>query len=280
MLMACNLYSDRVDEAVMPALGMELFHNFTLLHDDLMDGANMRRCSPTVHVKWNPNTAILSGDALLILAYKLVGMTAQPFLAETLALFTQTALEICEGQQYDMDFEARDDVSEDNYIHMIRLKTAVLPACCLKSGARIGGASMADADILYRFGTNIGLAFQLQDDLLDVYGDPETFGKNIGGDILADKKTLLLILALQLASDKQKEVIRRFRNKPNDSFQPEEKLGAVINIYNSLKIRHLVEEKVQYFYKLAMQDLEQVSVPSEKLEILRMTTQLLMNRKS
>ncbi|MDR0394475.1 MAG: polyprenyl synthetase family protein, partial [Tannerella sp.] len=188
-LMACNIYKTQVEEAIKPAIGLEVFHNFTLLHDDLMDQADKRRNQPAVHKKWNTNAAILSGDAMLIAAYRFMGETAEPYLKKILDLFSQTALDICCGQQYDMDYEKREDISEDEYIEMIRLKTAVLIACCLKTGAIIGGASEKDADHLYCFGIYLGLAFQLQDDLLDVYGDAKTFGKKIGGDILRDKKT-------------------------------------------------------------------------------------------
>ena len=179
MLLACNIYDEAIEKAIKPALGMEVFHNFTLLHDDLMDQADIRRHQPTVHKKWNTNAAILSGDAMLIAAYQLIGETPAPFLNKILPLFSHTALDICCGQQYDMDFEKRANVSEEEYIEMIRLKTAVLIACCLKSGAIMGGASEADANHLYQFGNYFGLAFQLQDDLLDVYGNTEKFGKNI-----------------------------------------------------------------------------------------------------
>ena len=206
MLMACNLYSEVVEKALQPAIGMEIFHNFTLLHDDLMDEADKRRNQLTVHKKWNANTAILSGDAMLILAYQLIGDTELPLLKNILEVFTATALEICEGQQYDMDFEQRVEVSEEEYIEMIRLKTAVLIACCLKSGALIGGASLVDANKLYQSGIYTGLAFQLQDDLLDTFGDSQTFGKNIGGDILCNKKTFLHIQMMKRASDTQKKI--------------------------------------------------------------------------
>lgn len=192
-MMACNLFSDDLKAAVAPALGIEVFHNFTLLHDDIMDRADIRRGLPTVHKKWNDNTAILSGDVMLIVAYQLIAQTPMPHLKEVLDLFSKTAAEICEGQQYDVDYEARKKVEIDEYIEMIRLKTAVLLGCALKTGAIIGNASPADANLLYDVGINIGLAFQLKDDLLDVYGDEATFGKKIGGDILCNKKTYLLI---------------------------------------------------------------------------------------
>lgn len=281
MLMACNLYSENVDKALKPALGMEVFHNFTLLHDDLMDGAIRRRHQPTVHEKWNPNTAILSGDAMLIMAYQLIGETDSPFLKDILTLFTQTALEICEGQQYDMEFESRQDVTEDEYMEMIRLKTAVLLACCLKAGAWIGGAPQEDVEALYRFGIHIGLAFQLQDDLLDVYGDPLTFGKNIGGDILCNKKTFLLIHAMRQASEPQRAVIRQYQQTTGENaFTPEEKIAAVTAIYDDLKIKDFVREKIQQYYRLAMDDLSRLHLPAERLTTLHEVSRQLMRRES
>ena len=229
VLMAYNLYREDVEKAIRPAIGLEVFHNFTLLHDDLMDQADKRRNKPTVHKVWNANTAILSGDAMLIAAYQLIGETAPEHLKEVLDLFTRTALEICGGQQYDMEFESRMDVSEEEYLEMIRLKTAVLLACSLKTGAILAGASREDAENLYRFGINIGLAFQLQDDLLDVYGDTRTFGKNIGGDILCNKKTFLLINALRRAEGEQKVQLEHWIARKD--FDAAEKIAAVTNIY-------------------------------------------------
>ena len=189
MLMAYNLYREDVERVIMPAIGIETYHNYTLLHDDLMDKADVRRGHPTVHKKWNENTAVLSGDSMLVLAYQRVAQCDPDKLPAVLKLFTNTALEIGEGQQYDIDFETRNDVTEGEYIEMIRLKTSVLLACALKMGAMLAGAPEQDAQLLYRFGEQIGLAFQLQDDYLDVYGDFEVFGKRIGGDILCKKKT-------------------------------------------------------------------------------------------
>jgi geranylgeranyl diphosphate synthase type II len=281
MLMACNLYSENVDQALKPALGMEVFHNFTLLHDDLMDGAVRRRHRPTVHEKWNPNTAILSGDAMLIVAYQLIGETDPLFLEEILTLFTQTALEICEGQQYDMEFETREEVTEEEYLEMIRLKTAVLLACCLKAGALIGGAPKEEVEYLYRFGIHIGLAFQLQDDFLDVYGDPLTFGKNIGGDILCNKKTFLLIHAMKLASEQQRAVIRQYRQTTDENaFTPEEKIAAVTAMYDELKIKDLIQAKIQQYYRLAMNDLSLLRRPAERLTALHEASRQLMGRES
>lgn len=278
VLMACNLYGEDVEKAVRPAIGLEVFHNFTLLHDDLMDQADKRRNKPTVHKVWNANTAILSGDAMLIAAYQLIGETAPEHLKEVLDLFTRTALEICGGQQYDMEFESRMDVSEEEYLDMIRLKTAVLLACSLKTGAILGGASREDAENLYRFGINIGLAFQLQDDLLDVYGDTKTFGKNIGGDILCNKKTFLLINALRRAEGEQKVQLEHWIARKD--FDAAEKIAAVTNIYNVLGLKELSEAKMQTYYAEGMKNLVALSVSEERLAVLKEVTSRLMFRQS
>lgn len=277
-LMACNIYSDEIENAIQPALGLEVFHNFTLLHDDLMDEADKRRNQPTVHKVWNANTAILSGDAMLTVAYQLMGTTEAAHLKEVLDLFTQTALEICGGQQYDMEFESRMDVSEEEYIEMIRLKTAVLLACALKTGALLGGASLEDANNLYEFGINIGLAFQLQDDLLDVYGDTATFGKNIGGDILCNKKTFLLINALKHASEEQRNTLDFWIDQKE--FDAAEKIKVFTSIYNDLGLRQLTEEKIQKYYDKSVTNLAALQVAPEKLEILRSVCDQLMHRQS
>ena len=278
VLMAYNLYREDVEKAIRPAIGLEVFHNFTLLHDDLMDQADKRRNKPTVHKVWNANTAILSGDAMLIAAYQLIGETAPEHLKEVLDLFTRTALEICGGQQYDMEFESRMDVSEEEYLEMIRLKTAVLLACSLKTGAILGGASREDAENLYRFGINIGLAFQLQDDLLDVYGDTRTFGKNIGGDILCNKKTFLLINALRRAEGEQKAQLEHWIARKD--FDAAEKIAAVTNIYNVLGLKELSEAKMQTYYAEGMKNLAALSVPEERLAVLKEVTSRLMFRQS
>jgi len=278
MLMACNLYNEAVEKAVRPAIGMEIFHNFTLLHDDLMDKADKRRHQLTVHKKWNENTAILSGDAMLILAYHFVADTKQPLLKSVLDIFTTTALEICEGQQYDMDFEQCPEVSEEEYIEMIRLKTAVLIGCCLKSGALIGGASDEDANKLYQSGIYIGLAFQLQDDLLDVFGDPQTFGKNIGGDILCNKKTFLHIQMMNRASDTQKKLICELQL--NNRCSPGEKIKAIKSIYESLGIREITNHRIQHYYNMAMTELAGLHLPPDCLQIFYGTIDLLLGRKA
>lgn len=278
VLMACNLYKEDVEDAIKPALGLEVFHNFTLLHDDLMDEADKRRNKPTVHKVWNANTAILSGDAMLIAAYQLIGETKAESLKEILNLFTVTALEICGGQQYDMEFESRTDVTEAEYIEMIRQKTAVLLACALKMGAITGNASETDAEALYQFGINIGLAFQLQDDLLDVYGDTATFGKNIGGDILCNKKTFMLINALRRASDEQKAKLEYWISQK--TFDPAEKIAAVTEIYNQLHLKQLSEDKIHNYYDQAMECLATLRVAPERLNILKEVSARLMNRQS
>lgn len=274
-LMACDLFGGKNEDVLQPALGLEVFHNFTLLHDDLMDEADRRRDKPTVHKLWNPNVAILSGDAMLICAYQLVAKANDKAILE---LFSRTALEICAGQQYDMEFESRSDVTEEEYLEMIRLKTAVLLACALKVGAMIGGASTADADALYDYGIHIGLAFQLQDDLLDVYGDPKTFGKNIGGDILCNKKTFLLINALSVASEEQRQVMEDWMARK--TYDAQEKISAFTNLYNELSIRDLTERRIEDYYRMANEDLARLSIAPESLSVLKGTCDRLMKRKS
>ncbi|MDR1200854.1 MAG: polyprenyl synthetase family protein [Tannerellaceae bacterium] len=277
-LIACNIYKDDIDDAIAPALSLEVFHNFTLLHDDLMDQADKRRNNPTVHKIWNANTAILSGDAMVIASYKIIADSKPEFLKELIDLFTTTALEICGGQQYDMEFESRSDVSEVEYIEMIRLKTAVLLACGLKMGAIVGGASKHDAAHLYQYGLNIGLAFQLKDDLLDVYGDPDTFGKNIGGDILCNKKTFLLINALKKASPEQQRELHQWLAK--EEFEPTEKIETFKEIYNELGLKEMTESKIQDYYNKALAHFSCLNVPEEKLSVLKEVSNMLLYRES
>jgi geranylgeranyl diphosphate synthase type II len=275
-LIGCNIYSDNIDAAVKPALGIEVFHNFTLLHDDLMDGADKRRNKQTVHKRWNPNVAILSGDAMLIDSYRLIGETPAPYLPVVLEWFTKTALEICGGQQYDMEFEQRMDVTEAEYLRMIEMKTAVLLACALKIGAFIGGASLQDAELLYNYGIDLGLAFQLQDDLLDVYGDPESFGKNIGGDILSNKKTFLLLNALQKAEGNIKEDLLKWLNKTE--FKPVEKIAFFTNLYSELGIKELTEQRINAYYTKAKTTLSFLQVSENRLSVLKEMSEKLMGR--
>ena len=276
MLLTYNLYKDHPEDIIMPALGLETYHNYTLLHDDLMDQADLRRGHQTVHKKWDANTAILSGDSMLVLAYQRMQQCDAAYLPRVMDLFTETALEIGEGQQYDMDFETRNDVTEDEYIEMIRLKTSVLLACALKIGAILGDASDEDADLLYRFGEQIGLAFQLQDDLLDVYGDEKVFGKAIGGDITSNKKTYMLINAMNRANVGQRAELMRWIEAK--TFDRQEKIAAVTRLYDEIGIRQLCEEKIRYYFERGKELLEQVGVPSERKEQLRRYTADMMNR--
>lgn len=262
MLMAYNLYKEDVSTIYDPAVAIEIYHNYTLLHDDLMDKADIRRGKTTVHKVWNDNTAILSGDAMLVLAYRYMANSSPVYLKEVMDMFSQTALEICEGQQLDMEFELRNDVTEEEYLEMIRLKTAVLLAASLKIGALLGGASQKDADCLYDFGMQIGVAFQLQDDLLDVYGDPAVFGKKIGGDILCNKKTYMLIKALLRSNNEQLCRLKGWLNA--ESFNPEEKIAAVTELYNQLGIKKVCENKMREYYTQAMNSLSVVSVTEER----------------
>lgn len=276
MLMAYNLYKDSFDDVMSQALAMETYHNYTLLHDDLMDRSDRRRGMPTVHVKWDENTAILSGDAMLVLAYRLLGEGAPDKLNEILALFTQTALEICEGQQYDMEFETRDDVTESEYMEMIRLKTSVLLAASLKMGALLGGAPCEDAEALYEFGIQLGLAFQLKDDFLDVYGDPDVFGKNLGGDILCCKKTYMLIKALERATEVQREDLMGWLH--NKICRPDEKIAAVTQLYTEIGVKKVCENKMREYYGNALMTLSNVSVADDRKQELRSFAERLMNR--
>ncbi len=250
-------YGDR-NEVFPAAIGLEIFHNFTLLHDDIMDKAIMRRNKETVHVKWNENVAILSGDAMMIIAYQYISQIDEYYLKEILDLFNKTSLEVCEGQQYDMDFESRNDVSVEEYIEMIRLKTSVLIAAALKIGAITGGADKEKVDNIYNYGINIGLAFQLQDDLLDTFGDEKTFGKKIGNDIVTNKKTFLLISALNNAKGKDyKQLIDLLENKTRTE---SEKIEKVINLFNKLKIKKIVEDKIEYYFNNAKQFLAKIDI--------------------
>ncbi|MCK9159370.1 MAG: polyprenyl synthetase family protein [Bacteroidaceae bacterium] len=261
MMLAYNLYQADVTKILNQATGIEVYHNYTLLHDDLMDRADMRRGKATVHKVWDANIAILSGDAMLVLAEQMMADCESIHYKEIINLFNLTALEICEGQQMDMNFEQRNDVSENEYIEMIRLKTAVLLSTALKIGALLGNASCEDAGNLYQFGINIGLAFQLQDDLLDVYGDSSIFGKNIGGDILCNKKTYLLIKALNIASDTEKEELNGWLEAK--SCQPQEKISGVTSLFNRLGVRDFCEKKMQNYYTEAFTYINKVGVAEE-----------------
>ena len=275
-LMGYNLWREDPERILMPAVGLETYHNYTLLHDDLMDQADMRRGHETVHRRWDANKAILSGDSMLVLAYQRMQQVSADKLPAVLDLFTETALEIGEGQEYDMTFETRNDVTEDEYIEMIRLKTSVLLACALKMGALLADAPQEDAERLYRVGELVGLAFQLQDDLLDVYGDPAVFGKAIGGDITSNKKTYMLINAFNRANDKQRTELSCWIDAK--SFNREEKVAEVTRLYDEIGIRQLCEEKINFYFEQARQTLNEVNVPEDRKTQLRAYMDELLHR--
>lgn len=267
VLVSTELFGGNVSNALDAAIGIELFHNFTLMHDDIMDKAPLRRGNQTVHVKWNESAAILSGDVMFVEAYKLMIRVDDLILRKVLDIFSDTASGVCQGQQADMNFEKRDQVSLEEYIEMIRLKTAVLLAGSMQIGALIGGAKKEQADLLYEFGESLGLAFQLQDDILDVYGDPEKFGKQVGGDILADKKTFLLIKARELAKGENASELEKWLNKPGIS--PDNKVNAITDIYNSLGVRKLAEAEMENYVRKALNALDKITVEHSKKALLR-----------
>ena len=277
MLLAYNMYKEDVDCILPQAAGIETYHNYTLLHDDLMDKADMRRNKPTVHKVWDDNTAILSGDAMLVLAYRLMADCQEKYLKRVMDIFTQTALEICEGQQWDMEFETRTDVTVPEYIEMIRLKTSVLLSAALKIGAVLGDASEEDTRKLYDFGIQMGLAFQLQDDYLDVYGDPAVFGKKIGGDILCNKKTFMLITALSLAEGEDKETLLNWLRATD--YVAEEKIQSVTALYNKVGVPELCQARIDAYYKEGLELLDKVNVESSLKEELKKFVCHLMDRK-
>ncbi len=278
MLLAYNLFKDDPESILMPACALETYHNYTLLHDDLMDNAELRRGKATVHKKWNANTAILSGDSMLVLAYQRMAQCRHDKLKEVLDLFTETALEIGEGQQYDMDFEHRNDVSEDEYIEMIRLKTSVLLACAMKIGAILADAPAADAERLYHFGEQVGLAFQLQDDYLDVYGDTKIFGKAIGGDIVSNKKTYMLINAYNRADDRQRAELEHWVKL--EEFNPSEKIAAITRLYNEIGIDKLAKEKIEQHFRASKKILDEVAIDAQRKAELTAYVDNMMHRQN
>jgi geranylgeranyl diphosphate synthase type II len=276
-LMGCDVFAGDVKAALPAALGVEVFHNFTLMHDDIMDNAPLRRSKPTVHTKWNSNIAILSGDAMFVESCRLVMQSPDAAVRQVMEVFTKTALEVCEGQQYDMDFESMSEVSIDQYIDMIRLKTAVLLGGSLKMGAIIAGANESDANHLYDFGVNLGVAFQLQDDILDVFGDADKFGKQVGGDILSNKKTFLLLTALNTAQGSTKDSLLQWIKS---SDQPQEKVIAVTEIYNSLNVRDVAEKKMNELYDVALSHLDSIPVDDANKQPLKDLAASLMVRQN
>ena len=278
MLLGYNLWREQPEDILMPACGIETYHNYTLLHDDLMDNADMRRGHETVHRKWDPNQAILSGDTMLLQAFGRIGACEADKLQDVFNTFLVTTYEIDEGQQLDVEFETRNDVREEEYVEMIRLKTSVLLACAVKIGAILAGASKEDQENLYKFGEQIGLAFQLQDDLLDVYGDPKVFGKNIGGDITSNKKTYMLINAVNRANEAQRQELMGWIEAKD--FDREEKVKAVTRLYDEIGIRQLCEQKMEACYAEAQQYLAKVSVAEERKAELKAYAASMMKRQS
>ncbi len=275
-LLAANMFSDDVNDAVHPALGLEIFHNFTLLHDDLMDNSPVRRGNPTVHVKWNPDVAILSGDAMSMIAYRYVSGCPGSILGMVLDIFNRTAVEVCEGQMMDMEFEQREDVTEEEYLHMIGLKTSVLIAASIQIGAVCGGASAADAAAMYEFGRNLGLAFQLQDDFLDTWGDTSVFGKNVGNDIITNKKTYLVISALKLATgDDRNRLLEMYSRADTD---PSAKVEEVRHIFDRSGVRERVKEKIREYFGHASSIIETLRIPPDRKRIMTAFSGSLMER--
>lgn len=278
VLAACNVFTNSIDKAMYPALAIELFHNFTLIHDDIMDHAPLRRNQPTVYSKWGQDVAILSGDALNILAYQLLSKTDNEHLPQVLKVFNSIALGVCDGQQMDMDFETTQYVTQEEYLTMIELKTSILLMGALQIGGIIGDASQSDIKLLGEFGKNLGLAFQLQDDLLDVYGEFNSFGKKIGGDIVANKKTFLTIKAFSLAKGNSLELLNGYFKAQN--IDPESKIQGVINIYNECNIKEFTLEKINEYYENAKNALNKISTKPERKEVLFELAEKIMHRNS
>ena len=277
VLASCEMFGGEISEAIYPAIGIELFHNFTLLHDDIMDKAPLRRGKETVYKKWNANVAILAGDTMFALANKYMLRTRVHAISSVIELFNQTAIEVCEGQQYDMDYENRREVTIADYIEMIRLKTAVLLAASLKTGAIIAGAGAADCELIYQFGINIGLAFQLKDDLLDVYGVQEKFGKVSGGDIIAGKKTYLYLKAIESAGDQAEYFRNLYTTHTEDN---NKKVSKVKDFFNQLNIEQFTRKLIDEYYQKALYELSRISLSVEAMELLREYSAKLMEREN
>ncbi len=275
-LMAYNIYKENIDEALYPAVAVETYHNYTLIHDDVMDRAEIRRGKPTVCAKWGDTAAILSGDTMLVLAYEFLSKVPADKLPAMLALFTETAKEIGDGQQYDLGFENRDDVREEEYLEMIRLKTSVLLASAMRLGAILAGANAEDQEALYKYGETMGLAFQLQDDLLDVYADQSLFGKKIGGDICCNKKTFLLITAMNLATPQQLAEMKVWMEKSD--FDADEKVAYFTDMYNRLGVKEICEKRIESLFAECDEYIERVSVSADKKKFLKDFADSLLNR--
>lgn len=271
-LAACELFGGDANDALIPAMGIEIFHNFTLIHDDIMDKAPLRRGKKTVHEKWNSDVAILSGDAMLVKAYQYIVTVRPEILPQVVKVFNQTALEVCEGQQYDMNFETHEDVSEDDYIEMIRLKTSVLLGCALEIGALVAGASVTQSDLIYRFGESIGIAFQIQDDILDAFGDPEKFGKAVGGDILNNKNTILRLYAQHNANKEQLVALEAIYESDN------EKVEAIKKVFVETGALEYAKKRMDAYYDEAIQFLKEAKGQPEIEEELATFAQWLIKR--
>ncbi len=276
VLMGLNLFSDSIDDGIPGALAVEIFHNFTLLHDDIMDNSSQRRNRPTVHKKWDVNTAILSGDAMMILAYRFLAQSPVKLVSSLMSVFNKAALEVCEGQQFDINYEAASDISEEKYLQMIRLKTSVLMAAALQMGAVIGEAAVDDQSELYGFGLNLGMAFQLQDDYLDVFGEQSVFGKRIGNDILTNKKTWLLVKALELSRGTEREKLLEIMK--SREINEDEKIIEVTAIYENLSLKDLTKKKIEYYHQKSLDHLSQVKVNDDRKKMLLKLAEKLATR--
>lgn len=273
-LLGAELFGGNKEKAISQALAIEVFHNFTLVHDDIMDAAPLRRNQETIHQKWNTNVGIISGDVMMIKSYQLLSQINQEQLPEALAVFNTTAVEVCEGQQMDMDFESRNDVSITEYIEMIRLKTSVLLGGALKLGAIVANASAEDKESLYAFGQNIGVAFQIQDDILDLYADPLKFGKQVGGDVIANKKTILYLTAISDSTKEQREILKQLDQEKNIEL----KITRTRQLFDQLKVKETCKERMQSYYSLAKKNLENIDVPDENKRKLLELASFLMDR--
>ena len=276
LIMACELFGGKIDDAVYPAIAVEVFHNFTLVHDDIMDKATLRRGKETVYQKWNESIAILSGDTMFAMANKYMARGEHGNLSQMLDIFNQTAIEVCEGQQLDMNFENQDDVSIEEYLRMIQLKTAVLLGCSMKIGAIIAGASQHDAELIWNYAIDLGLAFQLKDDLLDAFGDEKVFGKRTGGDIASNKKTYLYLKALMEADQSEKAELINLYSDPE--VETEDKIRRVLKIFSKLNIEHHTGQMINQYYDRANKALDEISVPAERKTDLKAFAGYLMNR--
>ena len=276
-LMAADAVQGSFEEALPAALAVEIFHNFSLVHDDIMDEAPLRRGKPTVHEKWDVNTAILSGDVMLVNAYQCLNVYPPELFSALTPLFSLTAQQVCEGQQYDMDFPLQESVSQEAYLHMIKFKTAVLLGCSLQMGAMVGGLSKEESQAFYDFGIQLGLAFQLQDDYLDAFGDPETFGKQVGGDIIENKKTLLYLLALENGTPEERTVLSTLFS--SSSSNQEEKVERVKAIFKSTKADEKIQALIKDYTDQALKTVEDFSIPSEKKAVFTAFAKELMERK-